>query len=92
MREAAIEAYLTSKVQALGWLSYKFVSPGTRGVPDRILISPTGRVMFIEVKREDGIVSPSQHYQLSRLTGHGCVARIVWSRADVDALFAGIPT
>ena len=38
MEEAKIEKYLTTQVQRLGYMCLKFTSPGTRAVPDRIII------------------------------------------------------
>lgn len=87
MRESLIESYLTSRAQALGWLSYKFVS-GVRGVPDRILIAPCGLVLFVEVKQRNGRLSSAQEYQIARLQGNNALVFVVWSREDVDALFA----
>ena len=37
MLEKQIERYLKEEVQARGWLCWKLVSPGTTGVPDRIV-------------------------------------------------------
>jgi len=48
--EHDIEEYLVRRVKAVGGWPLKFVSPGTRGVPDRLLIFP-GKVIFVEVKR-----------------------------------------
>jgi hypothetical protein len=31
-------------------IAYKFVSPGRRSVPDRIVLLPGGRIVFVECK------------------------------------------
>lgn len=31
---------------------FKWVAPGTRGVPDRIIIMPEGKTYFVEMKQE----------------------------------------
>lgn len=49
MGESAIEADIRKAAIRLGWLVWKFVSPGLRGVPDRILMR-RGRLVFLEVK------------------------------------------
>lgn len=36
--------------KARGWLPLKFVSPGFSGVPDRIILQPGGRIVFVETK------------------------------------------
>ena len=46
MTEKSIEQYLVRKVRETGGKAYKFVSPGNAGVPDRLLIFPSGKVIF----------------------------------------------
>ena len=50
MKEYAIEKYLIRKAQARGGACLKFTSPGTAGVPDRIVILPGGKIGFAEMK------------------------------------------
>jgi hypothetical protein len=50
VRERDVELHLVHKVRAAGGLAYKFVSPGHRGVPDRIVLMPDGKVWFVELK------------------------------------------
>lgn len=49
MKEQTLERKLTTVIQAIGGLCWKFSSPGTAGVPDRICIRH-GRIIFIELK------------------------------------------
>ena len=49
-RESLIEKHLTPAVKAAGGVAYKFVSPGRRSVPDRIVLLPGGRIVFVECK------------------------------------------
>lgn len=65
--EREIESYIGREVRRMGCLWYKWVSPGARGVPDRILITPQGWVFFIELKTETGVLSPLQKNQISLL-------------------------
>ena len=44
MLEKQIEKYFTDKLKELGCIVWKFTSPGTAGVPDRIVIMPYGKV------------------------------------------------
>ena len=50
MRERDIENKLGDAVKAVGGLCWKFTSPGTSGVPDRIVLMPKGRIAFVETK------------------------------------------
>lgn len=50
MLEKDIESALCARVKSLGGLCEKFVSPGRRSVPDRIVTLPGGAIVFVEVK------------------------------------------
>ena len=52
MREKDIEKILVNGVKDVGGRAYKWVSPGNNGVPDRIVILPEGRIVFVELKTE----------------------------------------
>ena len=54
MRESQVERRLVEGVKKLGGMCVKFVSPGTPGVPDRLIITATGRIIFAELKTETG--------------------------------------
>ena len=80
--EKTTEARLRKELRALGCLFFKFVSPGNAGVPDRLVVMPDGRVVFVELKREDGILSPQQTRQIARLRAQGCDVRVLWGPLD----------
>ena len=51
MRESTIERQVCAWAEnELGCIVRKFISPGNRGVPDRMFIFPRGTVAFIEFK------------------------------------------
>lgn len=83
MLESTIEAKLVRGVKALGGIAYKFVSPGTAGVPDRIVVLPGGRVIFVELKTDPGRLSPGQRVQLGKLRALGAEAVLVRGSAGV---------
>ena len=51
MLESTLEQKIVRYVKSLGGRAFKWVSPGTPGVPDRIIILPGGRIIFAELKR-----------------------------------------
>ena len=70
MREKAIELQLTRTVKAAGGMCPKLVSPGTDGMPDRMILLPGGRIGFVEVKAPGKKPRPLQerrHEQLRAL-------------------------
>lgn len=85
--ESAIESYLVERVKNLGGKSYKWVSPGNAGVPDRIVFMPEGGIELVEVKRRNGKLSEIQERQKTTLMELGTEVWIVESKADVDHLF-----
>ncbi len=86
MKESTIEGRLVRSAKQAGWLALKFVSPGNAGVPDRMLISPEGRIIFVELKTETGRLSKMQKAQIERLRRHGQDVRVLYGSGDVDAL------
>ena len=50
MREKTIESMFLKAVKEKGGLAVKFISPGFNGMPDRIVLMPHGRIVFVEVK------------------------------------------
>ena len=50
MLEREIERKLVNAVKERGGICWKFTSPGTAGVPDRIVLMSKGRIAFVETK------------------------------------------
>lgn len=71
IREKTIERHLRLGVKARGGECMKFVSPGRRGVPDRIVLWPYGRAHFIELKAPGRKPSPGQRREAERLKALG---------------------
>ena len=83
--ERDVERYLIKECEKRGWLCWKFVSPGRRGVPDRIVIRP-GAVAFVEVKRKGGRVSPLQIRRIEELIRLVIPARVVKTKGEIDEM------
>lgn len=84
MKESTIEAYLREQVREAGGRAYKFVSPGNDGVPDRIVVFPGGRVIFVELKAPGKEPTPMQVMQHDRLRALGAAVRVIDSKAKVE--------
>ena len=84
--EKEIESKLVKMVKQSGGLCLKFVSPGWAGVPDRIVLLPGGRAVFVELKRpKGGVVSPRQEWWSKKLTSLGFVYYIIWNNVHLLA-------
>lgn len=72
MKERDVEKHLTRAVRKRGGMCLKFVSPGTNGVPDRLILLPGGKTGFVETKAPGSKPRPLQvarHKQFANL-GH----------------------
>lgn len=90
MKESQIERRLVEGVKRLGGMCLKFVSPGTLGVPDRIIITAKGRVVFVELKTETGRLTKIQRYVIGEMQKRGADARVVKGIDEVKELLAEI--
>lgn len=77
MLEKTIEQALVRRVLKLGGLCEKFVSPGRRSVPDRIVTLPGGRVVFVELKAPGKKPTPLQELDHARRRALGCDVRVI---------------
>ena len=84
MKESVVEAALVERARALGGIAMKFTSPGRNGVPDRIVILPGGRLVFVELKGHGGRLSPGQVREHARLRELGQVVVVVDSVEQVE--------
>ena len=89
MEENKIERYLKKQVELLGGLALKFVSPGVSGVPDRIVLLPQGKIIFIELKAPGKKVRPIQEYRIKIIRALGFRVEIIDSTEKVDEFIKG---
>ena len=90
MKESQIEARLVRGVKALGGRAYKFVSPGNTGVPDRLVVLPGGRIIFVELKTDVGKLSPMQIRQIDFLRSRGVPVRVLYGMEAVEEFLKGL--
>ena len=70
MREKQIEQKLVRAVREAGGMCPKLISPGTDGMPDRLVLLPGCRIGFVEVKapgKEPRPLQTQRHRQLRAL-------------------------
>lgn len=77
MLEKEVEKFLLREVKKIGGVSFKFISPGNAGVPDRIVILPTGKVVFVELKTDKGKLTKLQEVQIKKISNLGADARVL---------------
>lgn len=87
MKEKDIEQVLVCEVKKLGGRAYKWTSPGNDGVPDRIVIFPNQRPIFVELKTDVGKLSALQKNQCKRLTDLGQPVEIIYGMDGLSQFF-----
>lgn len=81
--ENDIEKHLKKQITKIGGLCYKFTSPGTRGVPDRIVIYK-GETFFIEMKRPGGKLRKDQQKIAKQIEQQGVKVFVLDTKMRVD--------
>lgn len=85
MAERDLERRLRDQLRRAGCLPLKFESPGYTGVPDRIVLIPGGRIVFVEMKAPGEKERPRQVYVQGLLRRLGfTVFSAVDSREKID--------
>ena len=85
MRESEIERKMVRMIRQRGGLCWKFTSPGTPGVPDRIIITPDGRIYFVELKTEVGRLANIQKWRRELLQKYRCDVLVLRGMDEVEA-------
>jgi hypothetical protein len=84
--EKDIEANLRRAVEAAGGKCLKWVCPGWSGVPDRIILLPGARIIFVETKRpKGGVLSAMQKTWRRWLTELGFTYYTIWDDDNLRA-------
>ncbi|EIA5146033.1 VRR-NUC domain-containing protein [Salmonella enterica] len=79
-RENLIEKHLVAEVKKAGGMAYKFISPGHRSVPDRIVLLPGGRIVFVECKAPGKAPRADQVREHERLRALGFTVVVLDSK------------
>ncbi|CAM3744670.1 VRR-NUC domain-containing protein [Cohnella lubricantis] len=90
MRESALERKARLAVESIGGEMPKWVSPGNRGVPDRIVILPRGRTVFVEMKAPGEPLEPLQRKWRKTLLGLGHRHYKIDSVEDIERFIAEV--
>lgn len=84
MREALIEQYLVRQVKKLGGEIRKVQWVGRNGAPDRVVMLPAGRLIWIELKAPGEKPEPHQAREHERMRRMGQRVEVVDSMERVD--------
>ena len=85
-QEHELEDWACARFAELNWVCLKFISPGFPGVPDRLLLTDFGRLVFIEFKRFGEKPKRRQPMVIKMLRSMGFTVELIDTRAQVVAL------
>lgn len=88
--EKQVEAKLVAGIKKRGGQAVKFVSPASVGWPDRLVLLPGGRVVFVELKTSKGRLSKMQEHRLGQLRGLGMAVEVLHGDDEVKEFLDGI--
>lgn len=88
--EKALEAELRERCKALGWLCIKLTSQYQRGLPDRLILLPGGRVCFVEIKTTGKKPTALQRLTHERLRALGYRVEVVDTTESLDNLIVDL--
>lgn len=77
--ESDLELECRKFAEAQGYRLLKWVSPGVKGVPDRILIGPNRFIAFLEFKAPGEKPSVLQKKMIELLNRFGFHAEVIWT-------------
>jgi Holliday junction resolvase len=89
MRESEIETKVCNHAKHLGWLCYKWVSPGNRSVPDRIFFKK-GKTIIVEFKAEGKKPTKLQQKTINKLQDQGIPTYVIDDVGEGVTLFNNI--
>lgn len=86
MREKEVEQKLVKAVKHNGGVCWKFTSPGTAGVPDRLILMPFGKLAFVEVKAPGEKPRPLQVSRMKLLKRLGFKVFVLDNPEDIEKI------
>lgn len=90
VRERDVEGYLIGRVEQAGLVCLKFNPDLKNGMPDRLILLPGEKVVWVELKTKGGSLSEIQKLQHKKLRQAGHRVEVVWTKAQADELVDGL--
>ena len=91
MKEKIVENHFVWAVERIGGKTYKFTSPGRKGVADRIACLPDGSTWFVELKTKGGRLSALQKMFMSDMALLNQNYMCLWTTEQIDEFIKTLP-
>ena len=82
--EKAIERYLVDEVKKLGGVCLKYSNQNMAGYPDRLILLPGARTIWVELKSKGKHTTPLQHVRIRTLQNLGYSVFVCDNKESVD--------
>ena len=92
MLEKEVEKRLKKRVEQVGGIAVKLEGTNLNGIPDRLVLFPKGRLVFVELKRPGGKPRKLQIYRMKQLEKLGYDCRVIDSYEGIEKLINSIST
>jgi hypothetical protein len=77
MTEQQIQSKKIKELESQGYYVIKLIKTNKNGIPDLLVLPKNSDAFFIEVKKEDGVLSKLQEYRINELNKHGLKTQIL---------------
>ena len=84
--EKTLEARLVREIEARGGMALKYTSQYHRGIPDRIILMPYGRIYFVELKSTGKKPTKLQRHAIEKINELGYPAWIIDNTPELERL------
>lgn len=96
MREYIVENEFVKAVRKAGGVAYKLTSQTANGLPDRLVLFPNVKTVFVELKAPGKMLRPLQRkrrYQLMKLGFPVlCIDKVTQIKPCIDAILSWTPS
>lgn len=86
--ERDLERYFSTQCKKRGLMTLKLHVRFSRGWPDRVVLFPNGKLIWVELKRSGGKPTPLQIKTIGQMQQYGQTVHIVDSKEGIDSVLA----
>lgn len=86
--ERDLERYFSAQCKKQGLMTLKLHVRFSRGWPDRVVLFPNGKLIWVELKRPGGKPTPLQTKTIDQMREYGQAVHIIDSKEGIDRVLA----
>ena len=82
--ERKLETHFYDSVRRIGGMCEK-VAPTRKGMPDRMVLLPGGRIYLVELKTDVGVLEPAQVEWHRKAALRGVKVQVLYGQPEIDS-------